>query len=209
MQDNPNNKQGAQNQEQGQGTQNAPKPTRERRPNPHRQNKSLKHNEDNKPKPQANRKPNPNRKSQTTPETNGNVQDKPTPNGNRRNNPNHKKNTNRQKPHHKQGDKPNHAENRVGTGNKKPANKNRNKRKNVTTVNETMHASLKENAIVKDAIMQPWKQMDISSKGKIRFTPLGGLGEIGGNMAVLETETTAIIIDVGMSFPDETMHGVD
>jgi len=137
------------------------------------------------------------------------VQDKPTPNGNRRNNPNHKKNTNRQKPHHKQGDKPNHAENRAGTGNKKPANKNRNKRKNVTTVNETMHASLKENAIVKDAIMQPWKQMDISSKGKIRFTPLGGLGEIGGNMAVLETETTAIIIDVGMSFPDETMHGVD
>ena len=137
------------------------------------------------------------------------MQDKPTPNGNRRNNPNHKKNTNRQKPHHKQGDKPNHAENRAGTGNKKPANKNRNKRKNVTTVNETMHASLKENAIVKDAIMQPWKQMDISSKGKIRFTPLGGLGEIGGNMAVLETETTAIIIDVGMSFPDETMHGVD
>ena len=209
MQDNPNNKQGAQNQKQGQGTQNAPKPPRERRPNPHRQNKSFTHNEDNKPKPQANRKPNPNRKSQTTPETNGNVQDKPTPNGNRRNNPNHKKNTNRQKPHHKQGDKPNHTENRAGTGNKKPANKNRNKRKNVTTVNETMHASLKENAIVKDAIMQPWKQMDISSKGKIRFTPLGGLGEIGGNMAVLETETTAIIIDVGMSFPDETMHGVD
>jgi len=28
-------------------------------------------------------------------------------------------------------------------------------------------------------------------------------------MAVLETDTTAIVIDVGMSFPDETMHGVD
>ena len=72
-----------------------------------------------------------------------------------------------------------------------------------------MRASLEKNALVKDATMHPWKQIDIATKGKIRFTPLGGLGEIGGNMAVMETETTAIIIDVGMSFPDETMHGVD
>jgi len=72
-----------------------------------------------------------------------------------------------------------------------------------------MRASLEENARVKEATMNPWKKVDMSAKGKIRFTPLGGLGEIGGNMAVLETETTAIIIDVGMSFPDETMHGVD
>ena len=72
-----------------------------------------------------------------------------------------------------------------------------------------MRASIEENARVKDATMNPWKQIDMASKGKIRFTPLGGLGEIGGNMAVLETETTAIVIDVGMSFPDETMHGVD
>ncbi len=49
----------------------------------------------------------------------------------------------------------------------------------------------------------------MSAQGKLRFTPLGGLGEIGGNIAVLETEESAIIIDVGMSFPDETMHGVD
>ena len=72
-----------------------------------------------------------------------------------------------------------------------------------------MKAAIAENKRVQDARMAPWKKIDISSKGKVRFTPLGGLGEIGGNMAVLETETTAIIIDVGMSFPDETMHGVD
>jgi len=72
-----------------------------------------------------------------------------------------------------------------------------------------MRASIEENRRVQEARMKPWKQIDISSKGKVRFTPLGGLGEIGGNMAVLETESTAIIIDVGMSFPDETMHGVD
>jgi len=57
--------------------------------------------------------------------------------------------------------------------------------------------------------MQPYKQININNKNKIRFTPLGGLGEIGGNIAVLEDDESAIIIDVGMSFPDETMHGVD
>ncbi len=72
-----------------------------------------------------------------------------------------------------------------------------------------MRTSLEENKRVQEARMAPWKQIDLNSKGKVRFTPLGGLGEIGGNMAVLETETTAIVIDVGMSFPDETMHGVD
>lgn len=44
---------------------------------------------------------------------------------------------------------------------------------------------------------------------KIRITPLGGLGEIGGNISIIETNTDAIIIDVGMSFPSEDMHGVD
>ena len=73
-----------------------------------------------------------------------------------------------------------------------------------------MRASIEENKRVQEARMAPWKKgVDLNSKGKVRFTPLGGLGEIGGNMAVLETETTAIVIDVGMSFPDETMHGVD
>ncbi len=52
-------------------------------------------------------------------------------------------------------------------------------------------------------------KIDTSNKARVRFTPLGGLGEIGGNIAVLETENSAIVIDVGMSFPTEDMHGVD
>ena len=51
--------------------------------------------------------------------------------------------------------------------------------------------------------------LDQTSKGKIKITPLGGLGEIGGNICVFETETSAIVLDVGMSFPSEDMHGVD
>ncbi len=72
-----------------------------------------------------------------------------------------------------------------------------------------MQRAIDENNRVQAARMKPWKKLDLNAKGRVRFTPLGGLGEIGGNMAVLETETTAIVIDVGMSFPDETMHGVD
>jgi ribonuclease J len=52
-------------------------------------------------------------------------------------------------------------------------------------------------------------KFDQNSKATIRITPLGGLEEIGGNMMVIETQTTAIIVDVGMSFPDDDMHGVD
>ncbi|MDR2638750.1 MAG: ribonuclease J [Helicobacteraceae bacterium] len=43
----------------------------------------------------------------------------------------------------------------------------------------------------------------------VRFVSLGGLDQIGGNIAVLETENSAIVIDAGMSFPTPDMHGVD
>ena len=43
----------------------------------------------------------------------------------------------------------------------------------------------------------------------IHYTVLGGLNEIGKNMAVLEYGNDAFIIDCGMSFPDEDLLGVD
>ncbi len=48
-----------------------------------------------------------------------------------------------------------------------------------------------------------------NKNGAVKITPLGGLGEIGGNMLVIETNNSAVIVDVGMSFPDDEMHGVD
>ncbi|WP_419770872.1 MAG: ribonuclease J [Candidatus Marinarcus sp.] len=57
--------------------------------------------------------------------------------------------------------------------------------------------------------LNPHYKLNLNSTCKVRITPLGGLGEIGGNMMVIETDNSAIIIDVGMSFPDENMHGVD
>ena len=57
--------------------------------------------------------------------------------------------------------------------------------------------------------LNPHHKLDLGTKAKVRITPLGGLGEIGGNITVFETEKEAIVVDVGMSFPDEEMHGVD
>jgi hypothetical protein len=69
-------------------------------------------------------------------------------------------------------------------------------------------ASMKANEATHQLRLEPLKYLN-SSEHKIRITPLGGLGEIGGNMTIFETETSAIIVDVGMSFPSESMHGVD
>jgi ribonuclease J len=44
---------------------------------------------------------------------------------------------------------------------------------------------------------------------KLRIVPLGGLGEIGKNMTVLEYEDEIIIIDAGIMFPANDMYGID
>lgn len=71
-----------------------------------------------------------------------------------------------------------------------------------------MKSAIEANKAIHDLRLNPLKYSN-SSEHKIRITPLGGLGEIGANMTVFETEKDAIIVDVGMSFPDESMLGVD
>ena len=117
-------------------------------------------------------------------------------NNNSRRNSNRKPNENRSA-----GGKP--------TGNK-PNNKNRNRhRKQATPVDENLKKFVQKNHEAHKQRLNPHFKLDLGSKAKVRITPLGGLGEIGGNITVFETEKEAILVDVGMSFPDETMHGVD
>ncbi len=53
------------------------------------------------------------------------------------------------------------------------------------------------------------KSKSSKNSSKLKIISLGGLGEIGKNMTILEYEEDIIIIDCGMGFPDDEMPGVD
>lgn len=44
---------------------------------------------------------------------------------------------------------------------------------------------------------------------KLKIIALGGLGEIGKNLTVYEYNNDLIVVDCGLSFPDDDMYGVD
>ena len=46
-------------------------------------------------------------------------------------------------------------------------------------------------------------------QSKLRVLPLGGLGEIGKNMTVLEYEDRLLVVDTGLRFPTAEMVGID
>jgi ribonuclease J len=126
------------------------------------------------------------------------------PNNNRRNN-NRRPNNGTQ--NRNSGEK-NSSQNSNKPSNNRNKNKNRYKRGPAPT-DEVLKSFVVKNQEMHKQRLNPHYKLDLNSKGKIRITPLGGLGEIGGNIAVFETEKEAVLIDVGMSFPDEEMHGVD
>ena len=53
------------------------------------------------------------------------------------------------------------------------------------------------------------KQSETFAGAKLKVISLGGLNEIGKNMTVLEYDNDMIVIDAGMTFPDEDLLGVD
>ena len=49
----------------------------------------------------------------------------------------------------------------------------------------------------------------IFKKSKLKIIPLGGLHEIGKNITVFEYENEIIVVDCGLSFPEDDMLGID
>ncbi len=105
----------------------------------------------------------------------------------------------------KPNNNPNRNKNRSGGGGGS-SSKNR---RQLAPIDENLKLFVTKNQEAHKQRLNPHYKLDLNSNSKIRITPLGGLGEIGGNITVFETEKEAILVDVGMSFPDEDMHGVD
>ncbi|MBI2113010.1 MAG: ribonuclease J, partial [Candidatus Wildermuthbacteria bacterium] len=55
------------------------------------------------------------------------------------------------------------------------------------------------------------KKSEFSGAGEpsLRIIPLGGLGEVGRNMMVLEYQNSILIVDIGLRMPEEDMPGID
>jgi len=49
----------------------------------------------------------------------------------------------------------------------------------------------------------------MSKKKKLKIAPLGGLGEVGKNMTVYESDGEILIVDTGIMFPENDMLGID
>ncbi len=56
---------------------------------------------------------------------------------------------------------------------------------------------------------QDQKRKPFWEKGKLKIIPLGGLNQVGQNMAAIEYGNDIIVIDMGLQFPEEDMLGVD
>ncbi|MBQ4332849.1 MAG: ribonuclease J [Clostridia bacterium] len=102
-------------------------------------------------------------------------------------------------------------------GKKQPEQKQRPAQKNkpMTAAKAASHASAMQAENAPRTGKKPYRGGHNNKKPAgapalpIHYTILGGLNEIGKNMAVLEYGDDAILIDCGMSFPDEDLLGVD
>ena len=134
-------------------------------------------------------------------------------------NPNRNPNRNRNRGGNRDGNRENNRDRNGGGGNnnrpdgaqnRSGGGQNRNRRRNAPAPTEqSLLENARKNEEAQKSRLNPHLKIDTEAKAKVRITPLGGLGEIGGNMMVMETDNEAILIDVGMSFPDGEMHGVD
>lgn len=49
----------------------------------------------------------------------------------------------------------------------------------------------------------------VNTESKLKIIPLGGLEQIGMNMTAFEYEDSIVVVDCGLSFPDDEMLGID
>ena len=109
------------------------------------------------------------------------------------------------------------AQNKVVTENKKRTKERRNYKKDGENPKSKRNYKKQEENIQKngeEVITKRTKrsrnsQQSIFKKSNLKIIPLGGLHEIGKNITVFEYEDEIIVVDCGLSFPEDDMLGVD
>ena len=86
------------------------------------------------------------------------------------------------------------------------------KREKKTSIRKNLSNRLQKNEISVDKKKKKEirkKDNSIFKKSKLKIIPLGGLHEVGKNITVFEYEDEIIVVDCGLSFPEDDMLGID
>ena len=83
-----------------------------------------------------------------------------------------------------------------------------NKRKPYARKNTNTNKEAKPRKTRTNKKIEP-KGNSIFAKSKLKIIPLGGLHEVGKNITAFEYENEIIIVDCGISFPEDDMLGID
>ena len=89
---------------------------------------------------------------------------------------------------------------------KMPAKKGRPKKKSFTEAAASFANEIAETTAKKGKSKKSSKKQETAP---VKIIPLGGLGEIGKNMTLIEYKDDIVIVDCGLAFPDDDMYGVD
>lgn len=67
----------------------------------------------------------------------------------------------------------------------------------------------KLSAVPKEVVKAVGKKRSKKSSSKLKIIPLGGLEQIGMNITAFEYEDSIVVVDCGLSFPEDDMLGID
>ena len=93
--------------------------------------------------------------------------------------------------------------------NKKSKNNIKNNQKQKTNKNQKQNVKKQNTKKTNNKPKTNKNKPNKINSSPLRIIPLGGLNEIGKNITVYEYENDIIIVDCGMSFPDDDLPGVD
>lgn len=105
-------------------------------------------------------------------------------------------------------------------GNKKRPYTRRKNQKNIDNNTIKENSNVKEKKYMKESNNEEIKKVrtnrrkkkeneQVFKKSNLKIIPLGGLHEIGKNITVFEYENEIIVVDCGLSFPEDDMLGID